>query len=153
EMQSISALLIATTNPGKLREIREVLSPLRLLTLADCAPLDAPEETGTTFAENALLKARYYGAATGLPTVGEDAGLEIDALGGAPGIESARFGGVGSSYPEKFARLFTSMKASGTDNRRARYVCALSLVNDGRLLFETSATVEGEIVDTPRGGD
>src|SRR5258705_13117195 len=77
-----SSLLIATTNPGKLREIEKMLPSIRLVTLADWPSIEPPEETGATFAENARLKALYYAAATGLPTVAEDSGLEIDALGG-----------------------------------------------------------------------
>jgi XTP/dITP diphosphohydrolase len=146
-------LLVATTNPGKLREIRETLPSIRLLTLADWPSIEAPEETGTTFAENALLKARYYAAATGRPTVAEDSGLEIAALGGAPGIESARFGGADSSYPEKFRLLFSALRASGTKDRTARYVCAVALVDSDQVLFQASGIVPGEITEVPRGDD
>jgi XTP/dITP diphosphohydrolase len=85
-------MLIATTNPGKLREIRLILAglPVEFVSLADCAAVAEPEETGRTFAENARLKAEYYARATGLVTVAEDSGLVIDALGGRPGVESAR---------------------------------------------------------------
>src|SRR5437899_12827084 len=101
-------LLIATTNPGKLREIREILAdlPVTLRSLADWPAVAPPEETGTTFAENARLKAGYYAQATGMVAVAEDSGLEIDALGGAPGVHSARFGGEQSTYPEKFTLLY-----------------------------------------------
>jgi XTP/dITP diphosphohydrolase len=144
-------LLIATTNPGKLREIAAMLPSMRLLTLADWPPVEAPEETGTTFAENAVLKARYYAAATGRPTVAEDSGLEISALGGAPGIESARFGGADASYPEKFRLLFGALSASGTNDRTARYVCAVALVHGDEVMFQASGIVAGEITDMPRG--
>lgn len=147
----MTRLLIATTNAGKLREIRGILSdlPIELLSLADVAALPEPEETGRTFAENARLKAAYYARATALPVVGEDSGLEIDALDGAPGIESARF--PGATYPEKFDRLYAMLDARGGRESTARFVCALALVQDGTVLFETEATVEGHIAPEPRG--
>ena len=148
---NIESLLIATTNAGKLREIREMLPSCRLVTLADWPPIEPPEETGATFAENARLKALYYAAATGLPTVAEDSGLEIDALGGAPGVESARFGGAGSSYPEKFTLLLEALRAAGSRRRTARFVCALALVDGSQVMFEARGTVDGEIADAPRG--
>lgn len=146
-------LLMATTNSGKLREIRELLAdvPVTLVTLADVPPIDAPEETGTTFAENARLKARFYAAATGLPTIAEDSGLEIDAMGGAPGIESARFGGVDSSYPEKFALIYERLQGVPQPARTARFVCALALVEGDVVRFEARGTVEGEIAPAPAG--
>ena len=145
------AILIATTNAGKLREIREILSdlPIEILSLADVATLPEPEETGRTFAENARLKAAYYACATPLPVVGEDSGLEIDALDGAPGIESARF--PGATYPEKFNRLYAMLDARGGRESTARFVCALALLQHGTVLFETEATVEGHIAPEPRG--
>ena len=145
------AILVATTNAGKLREIREILSdlPIEILSLADVATLPEPEETGRTFAENARLKAAYYACATPLPVVGEDSGLEIDALDGAPGIESARF--PGATYPEKFNRLYAMLDARGGRESTARFVCALALLQDGTVLFETEATVEGYIAPEPRG--
>jgi XTP/dITP diphosphohydrolase len=148
---NIESLLIATTNAGKLREIRDMVPDLRLVTLADLPFIAPPDETGTTFAENARLKALYYAAATGMLTVAEDSGLEVDALGGAPGVESARFGGAGSSYPEKFRLLFKALNAAPAHERTARYVCALALVNRHDVLFEARGTVEGEIAEAPRG--
>src|SRR5205823_7066027 len=110
---------VATTNRGKLREISRLLAgiPVELLTLADFPEIAAPEETGRSFGENARLKARYYARHTGELTVAEDSGLEIDALDGAPGIESARFGGEQVTYPEKFNLIYDavkSRKASGS---------------------------------------
>lgn len=144
-------LLVATTNAGKLREIRAILSDLRIeiLSLADVAPLPEPEETGQSFAENARLKAAYYARATALPVVAEDSGLEIDALGGAPGVESARF--PGATYPEKFARLYGMLDTCGGRESAARFVCALALVADGDVICEIEATVEGRIAPEPRG--
>jgi XTP/dITP diphosphohydrolase len=144
-------LLVATTNRGKLREITEMLAPLRFVTLADWPSVNAPEEIGTTFAENARLKAQYYAVATGRLTVAEDSGLAIEALDGAPGVESARFGGAGSTYPEKCRLLLDALSAAGTRNRAARFVCALALADRNRVIFETDGTVDGEIAEMPRG--
>ena len=146
-------LLVATTNPGKVREIRQILDGLdvELVTLADIPAVEAPEETGATFEENARLKALYYAAASGELTVAEDSGLAIDALDGAPGIESARFGGASSTYLQKFAILLERLKDVPTADRTARFVCALALAEGGRMLFEARGTVEGEITEAPRG--
>lgn len=144
-------LLIATTNPGKLGEIRALLegAPVHLLTLLDRPGIPEPEETGTTFAENALLKARAYAAATGLATVGEDSGLEIDALGGEPGIHSARY--PGDTYPEKFANLYRRL-AGVPRPWHARFVSAVACVSrSGETLFTTHGTIEGEVAPEPRG--
>jgi XTP/dITP diphosphohydrolase len=146
-------LLVATTNPGKLREIRLVLEglPLRIRSLADVAPVPEPDETGATFLDNARLKADAYARATGLPTVAEDSGLAIDALGGRPGVLSARY--PGETYPEKFANLYREL-ASQARPWTARYVCALTYLDPAAapaIQFEVQATVEGEITDTPRG--
>ena len=149
----VNRLLVATTNLNKVSEIRQMLAgvPVDLLTLAGWPAVTAPEETGVTFEENARQKALYYAAATGELTVAEDSGLAIDALDGAPGVESARFGGVGLSYPEKFALLDAALRAKGDRESTARFVCALALVKDGRVLFEARGTVEGRISPEPRG--
>jgi len=147
-------LLIATTNPVKLREIESWLLgvPFRLLTLADVRAMEPPQETGQSFAENARLKARYYATATRILTVAEDSGLVIDALGGRPGIESARYaGGDQVAYPDKFARIYSELgNVAGSDNR-ARFVCAVALAQDDRILFETEGIVEGRIAPAPSG--
>ena len=144
---------MATTNDGKLREIRSLLTylPIELMTLTDWPDLPPPEETGRTFAENARLKARYYSAATGLLTVAEDSGLEIDALGGEPGVESARFGGAHTSYPQKFALIYERLRAGPTGGSAARFICALALAHGETILFETRGSVEGRIAPEPKG--
>ena len=146
-------LAVATTNRGKLREIEYLLVgvPFELVTLAAWPAVAAPEETGRTFGENARAKALYYAAHTGELTVAEDSGLEIDALDGAPGVESARFGGPESTYPEKFALIYDQLHARGVDGSPARFVCALALARDGRILFETRGQVEGGIAPEPKG--
>jgi len=149
----VTKLLIATTNRDKLREIRQLLNgvPLELVTLEEWPEVPAPEETGRTFEENARAKALYYAHATGLLTVAEDSGLEIDALGGAPGVESARFGGAETTYREKFAMIYDRLRAHGAPTSSARFVCALAMVSGDDVVFETRGTVAGRIAPEPKG--
>jgi XTP/dITP diphosphohydrolase len=146
-------LLVATTNPGKLREIRTLLSdaPVQLLGLSDVPRVEEPEETGETFEDNARLKALYYSSCTGLWTVAEDSGLVIDALGGEPGVRSARFLHPDATYGERFAEIFRRLDAFPAGSRTARFVAALACVADGKVMFETTGVIEGEIADAPRG--
>lgn len=146
-------LVVATTNPGKLREIQRVLdgAGVELRTLADYPPLPEPEEPGATFAENARLKALYYARATGELTVAEDSGLVIDGLDGEPGVRSARYLGADASYPDRFAHIFAELDRRGRRDSPARFICALALARDGRILFETTGTVEGRIAPEARG--
>ena len=146
-------LLLATTSRDKVREIRQILAqaPFDVITLDAWPSVAAPEETARTFEDNARAKALHYAAATGELTVAEDSGLEIDALGGAPGVESARFGGEKATYPEKFALIYDALRGAAAIDPPARFVCALALVKDGRVLFETRGTVEGRIAPEPKG--
>ena len=153
-------LVIATTNPNKLREIREVLAedhPVELGSLSDVPPIAEPEETGETFEENARLKAFYYARhvaqARGprVLTVAEDSGLIVDALGGEPGVRSARFVRPEATYAERFAEIYRRLAARPAEPRTARFICALAVVGDGALLFEATGRIEGEISDAPRG--
>jgi XTP/dITP diphosphohydrolase len=145
--------LVATTNPNKVEEIRRVLAGtgVDLITLARWPGMTAPEETGRTFEENARAKATYYAQATGELTVAEDSGLEIHALGGVPGVESARYAGEQTPYPEKFARLYAALDQAGGRNSAARFVCALALASPDALLFEARGVVEGRVASTPAG--
>ena len=147
------AFVLATTNPHKVREIRALLADLdvEIVGLDAGAAIDPPEETGATFAENARLKAVYYAQATGMTAIAEDSGLEVDALGGAPGVESARFAGADSSYPEKFARLYEMLDARGGRGSAARFVCAVAVADGDRVVYEARGTVEGLIAPEPRG--
>ena len=115
-------LLIATTNADKRAEITAILDglPLEIVTLGELPQLGDHEETGASFAENARDKARHYGAVTGLLTVAEDSGLEIDALDGTPGVQSARFNGA--TYPEKFRVVYEQLAARGAASSPARFV-------------------------------
>jgi XTP/dITP diphosphohydrolase len=149
----VRTLLVATTNPGKLREIQQLMSgvAVRLASLADLPPIEEPEETGTTFEENARLKALYYCARSGLWTVAEDSGLAIDALGGDPGVKSARYLRVDATYPERFVDIYRRLEARRDAPRSARFVAALASVEDGNITYETTGVVEGTIADAPRG--
>jgi len=146
-------LLLATTNVGKLREIRMLLRdlPVELRSLADFPGATPPEETGRTFAENARLKALFYARETGQLTVAEDSGLEIDALDGAPGVESARFGGVDTPYPTKFALIYEALRARRATASTARFVCALALADANGIVFEARGSIEGTIAPAPKG--
>ena len=144
------ALLLATTNTNKIREIRPLLAglPIELITLADVDPVAEPEETGTTFWENARLKALAYAAATNHIAVAEDSGLEVDALGGDPGVQSARFLGASTPYPVRFEEIFRRL---GSNPRDARFVTALAVARGAEILFETETWIDGLIARTAIG--
>ena len=148
-------ILIATTNHGKLREIRRILGglPVALKTLEDFPNLAAPEETGTSFGENARQKAMYYAAATEMVAMAEDSGFEVDALGGDPGIYSARYLREGASYPERFGDIYRRVREGGASDRSARFVCALAVAERDDILFEAEATVEGALAPAPAGAN
>jgi XTP/dITP diphosphohydrolase len=151
----VPRLVIATTNEGKVREIRALLdgADVELVGLDRWPAIAPPDETGRTFEENARLKALYYADATRELVVADDSGLEIDALGGVPGVESARYGGPDTTYPQKFAMISAAMRAAKTADRTARFVCAVALARRGEVLFETRASVEGQIASEPRGSN
>lgn len=144
-------LLIATTNPGKLREIRVILedAPVSLHTLDEFPGIEEPEETGATFEENARLKAIYYAEKTGMLTAADDSGLEIDALGGAPGVHSARW--HGTDYDYKFKKIRELLAMQGLVTSPARFVCCVALAKSGEVLHETRGTVEGRIAERAAG--
>lgn len=146
-----SPLLIATTNPGKLREILGILNgvPFELRTLAEWPTIPEPDETGSTFAENARLKALYYAERTGLPAVADDSGLEIDALDNGPGVQSARW--HGTQYPTKFAAIYRELQARGLTTSAARFVAHVALADRGTILAEATGVIAGEIAREPRG--
>jgi len=146
-----STLLVATTNAGKVREIVGILDglPVAFLTLRDRPGIPEPEETGQTFAENARLKALYYAEATGLPSVADDSGLEIDALDNAPGVHSARW--QGSDYAVKFRKIQELLRERGVSHSPARFVCHVALARDGEIVFESEGIVRGETTPEPRG--
>jgi len=147
------ALLLATTNRHKLDEYHAIFStlPFILLSLADVQLDMDVEETGTTFLENAELKARAYAQASGMLSLADDSGLEIDALGGAPGVYSARFAGVDTSYEERFRLILEQLQGVPQDQRSARFHCVISVAEPSGYCRSVDGTVEGVIADTPRG--
>ena len=146
-------LLLATSNPNKVREIRPLLAGLsvELVTLADLPPIAEPAEPHTTFWENAREKAFAYARRSGLTVVAEDSGIEIAALNGEPGVYSARFIGPDVPYPERFAEIQRRLALQPDASRDARFVTALAVVRGDEVLFETEATIDGEIAGAPRG--
>jgi XTP/dITP diphosphohydrolase len=149
--RDIATLLVATTNPGKLKEIAGILEgvPVALVTLNDRDPVVEPEETEISFDENARLKARYYSKASGLVSVADDSGIEIDALDKAPGVHSARW--YGTDYPTKFRKIQELFRERGVTGSTARFVCSVAVASGDDILFEARGTVEGEIASEPRG--
>jgi XTP/dITP diphosphohydrolase len=151
-LQRGDTLLLATTSDGKQRELRELLGdlPVRLVTPANLGLTLVPEETGTTFAENAALKARAYFAAARVPTLAEDSGLEVDALNGAPGVYSARWEGIPDG-PQKNSRLLERLAAVPVERRGCRYVCHMILVDRTGAEHHARGELPGRIAWEPRG--
>lgn len=145
-------LLIATTNPNKLREIRPLLAgvPLDIVTLADVDPIPEPDESAATFWENARIKALAYSRGSGLFSVAEDSGLVIDGMNGEPGVCSARFLSATTSYPDRFAEIFRRLEGQP---RSARFVTGLAVARGNTILFETETTIEGEIATAASGAN
>jgi XTP/dITP diphosphohydrolase len=153
-MAEHTELLVATNNAGKIRELSQLLSgaPLRLRLLNEFKGVAEAEETGTTFAENATLKALHYSAHAGLLTLSDDSGLAVDALGGAPGVYSARYAGAHATYAERMAKLLGELEAAGGADRRARFVCVIAVADPSARTVETFEGVcEGRIAHAPRG--
>jgi XTP/dITP diphosphohydrolase len=146
-------LLLASQNPGKLAEMRQLVEglPFRVIGPKDVGIGEAPEETGTTFLENARLKARHYSGRSGLLTAADDSGIAVAALGGAPGLYSARFGGEGASDAERNRLLLEKLRDVPAAERAARFTSAVVLARADEVLFETEQHVEGLIAAEPRG--
>ena len=126
-------LVIATGNAGKLKELRELLPPPGFEVLPQSQfTSESVEETGLTFVENAILKARHASQASGLPAIADDSGLEVDALGGAPGIYSARYAGDGASDEDNLRKLLAALEGKSPAQRTARYQCALVFMRSPR---------------------
>ena len=147
-------LYCATTNPGKLREFRLAAERLgggrfQIVPLPDLGSIDPPEETGQTFEENAIQKALYYSVRAPGPLFADDSGLEVDALGGAPGVLSARFAGPGATDEDNNRLVLERLGPS--DRRSGRFVCSIALAEKGRPMQTFRGVVEGLILDAPRG--
>jgi len=124
-------VVLATNNSGKIRELQAILAPLHIEVLPKSQfTNDEVAETGTTFIENALIKARHAAQASGLPAIADDSGIEVDALGGAPGIHSARYAGEGASDTDNLNKLLGELATVPDHLRTARYRCALMYVRD-----------------------
>ncbi len=147
------ALVLATTNRHKLDEYRAIFStlPFTLLSLADIQLDMDVEETGTTFLENAELKAHAYAEASGMLSLADDSGLEIDALGGAPGVYSARFAGVNTPYEERFRTLLERLQSIPLSQRTARFRCVISVAEPSGYCRSVEGVIEGVIAAAPRG--
>lgn len=147
-------LVVASHNPGKMREIAELLAPFgfEVVSAGDLG-LEEPEETGTSFAANAELKAVAAARATALPALADDSGLEVAALDGAPGIYSARWAGAGRDFGAAMERVRKEMAATGTPDTTARFVCALSVAWPDGHVETVEGDVKGHLVFPPRGAN
>ena len=146
-------LLIATKNLGKVREYRELLAdlPFQVLSLADAGIQADVEETGETFAENALLKARAYSRLSGLLTWADDSGLAVDALGGWPGVHSARHAGPNASDADRIQVLLARLAHVPPQERTAAFHCVVAIATPDGRAWTTEGTCRGVIIDTPMG--
>jgi XTP/dITP diphosphohydrolase len=149
-------LLLATSNAGKVRELAQLLEglPVRLRDLSEFEPVAPVEETGETFDENASLKATFYGRLTGRLTLADDSGLEVEALGGAPGVRSARYAGADATDGQRVARLLEELKGVGDAERGARFVCVLALFDPAAQRLQLFRGVcAGRIAASARGSE
>jgi len=159
--QAQRTMVLASGNSGKLRELRRSLGglPLNVVGLGELTPIVEPVEDGATFAANARLKAVYYARATGHWCLADDSGLVVDALGGAPGVRSARYAAEdckdgaerATRAAANNAKLLRELGDTPAERRTARFVCALALADGDDVLVETSGAVEGLIANSPRG--
>jgi XTP/dITP diphosphohydrolase len=154
------SLLLGTRNPGKLREIETILGniPWRIRSLREFETLGVAAEDAETYTENAILKAQFYARETGLCALADDSGLEVAALGGAPGVYSARYAGENASDADRRTLLLSNLEAVARTNgqapadRRARFVCAVAIATpDGRVLHVAEGICHGTIIFGPRG--
>ena len=149
-----SRFVLASGNPGKAAEIGALLAPAGIEVVAQSAfGLPGAAETADTFVENALLKARHAAAGSGLAAIADDSGLVVDALGGAPGVHSARYAGPGAGDAANNAKLLAALESVGAARRTARFVCVVVLLRDAHdpLPLICQGCWEGTIVDAPRG--
>ncbi|MGI6362398.1 MAG: RdgB/HAM1 family non-canonical purine NTP pyrophosphatase [Bacillota bacterium] len=143
----LKALCVATSNPNKIREIRSLLSKFHVEVSGLPPGTQMPAETGTDFRENARIKALFGFELTGIATLADDSGLEVEALNGAPGVHSARYAGAGGDGANN-EKLLMALK--GVENRRARFRCSMVLVTNDAII-EADGSCNGEILDSPRG--
>ena len=147
-------VVLASSNPGKLSELRALLRPAGLQVVPqDALGVEPPEETGVTFVENALIKARAACAATGLPALADDSGVVVDALGGAPGVRSARYAGEGASDADNLAMLLEALSGVDPSARGGAFVCAIVYLRDAQdpCPIVCEGVWKGRILEAPRG--
>jgi XTP/dITP diphosphohydrolase len=153
--ERIGRLYVASSNPGKLREYRELAAGNSRSAEIELLPgfRDFPEyqENGATFAENAAGKALHFSRFSSVPVFADDSGLVVPALGGEPGVRSARYAGPHATDADRYGKLLGAMSGKIGEERRARFVCVLALAHQGRALAVFSGAVEGVIADSPRG--
>lgn len=149
----MAELVLATGNAGKLRELQQLLGPAWRIHLQSEFGLGSVEETGSTFEANALLKARHAARATGLPALADDSGLEVDALGGAPGVHSARYAGPGADDAANNRKLLAELAGIPPGRRNARFRCVLVWLDpdDSQAVLTAEGAWEGQILPAPRG--
>ena len=150
----MQSLLIATRNPGKVKEIESILadSGWSFSSLQAFPDVETSAETGATYAENAILKARFYALATGMCALADDSGLEVEALAGAPGVFSARYAGANASDADRRALLLSELAKIPDVNRRARFVAVVAISNAKDSVLNVSEGIcEGTIISSPRG--
>lgn len=147
----MATFIIATHNKHKLSELERILAPLQIDAVT--AQLDEVEETGTTFAENAFLKANAACLQTGLPAVADDSGLMVDALDGAPGVYSARYAGEGASDMDRIQKLLFNLKDVKKGNRTAKFVCSICCVYPNGDIITAQGECTGTIGFEPQGSD
>src|SRR5215218_1565919 len=137
---AISRLVIGTRNEGKISELRDLFGgfPVELVGLNEFDGLEDVEETGRTFLDNAVIKARAYALATGCHSLADDSGLEVEVLGGAPGVFSARYGGDNMQFREKTALLLDEVRKTGTGNMNARFVCSMAVADSSGNILVTA---------------
>jgi len=151
----LATLLVATNNLGKVREFRDLLAdlpvPVRISYLAEAGLAIEVEESGQTFQENARIKALAYATASGLLTLADDSGLEVDALDGAPGVLSARYAGIGASDADRYQKLLSALADLPAGRRSARFRCAVAVAEPDGAVYTAEGTCEGSIGFEPRG--
>jgi len=146
-------LLLATTNPGKIRELRALLAGCgwEILTPQDMGLTLQVEEIGQTYADNARRKAEAYARASGLVALADDSGLEVDALGGAPGLHSARYAGQDTTHADKMGMLLAELRDVPDEQRTARFRAVIVIATPDGRTFQTEGVCEGRIARAPRG--
>jgi XTP/dITP diphosphohydrolase len=154
--RTIMKLVVGTHNVGKIKELNELLEglPVEIFGIDRFTDVAEPEETGATFAENAALKASYYARQTGFWAISDDSGLEVEALGGAPGVFSARYAGTGATDRDRIVKLLDELAATSDAPRRARFVCVMAAADEaGEIRFLAEGTCAGRIAFAAQGAN